>query len=158
MKVTHTLKSIYQKDSQILILGTMPSVISRANNFYYANPSNRFWPTLEAVFEVKLNSKEEKITFLKENKIALWDVIDSCDIDGSSDSSIKNIKLNDIKSLISQTNIKYIFCTGKLAYNLFNKNFFNENVYYLPNPSGANARENILTLKEKYQILKDCLK
>ena len=96
MKVYHTLKPIYNKNSKILILGSMPSVISRNKNFYYANRNNRFWNIMENLFLTKFNSNLEKRKFLLDNKIALWDVIKSCEIKGSSDNSIKNVNINDI--------------------------------------------------------------
>lgn len=113
MKVIHNLKPIYDKNSKVLILGSMPSVISRQNQFYYANKTNRFWKIFEEIYNIKLENIQSKTNFLLENKIALWDVIKSCDIKGSSDSSIKNIKINDIDFILKKCNIEYIFCTGK---------------------------------------------
>ena len=100
MKLVHTLKPIYDKDSKVLILGSFPSVLSREQNFYYANPTNRFWKVLEHLFNVILSNNDEKKTFLLKKHIALWDVIYSCDINNSSDSSIKNVIPNSIKNLI----------------------------------------------------------
>ena len=100
-------------------------------------------------------------TTLRKNKIALWDVLESCDIEGSSDSSIKNPKVNDIKSLILDTDIKYIFVTGKKALDLYNKYCFKSvgiEAIYLPSTSGANARLSFNDLKEKYEIIIKCLK
>ncbi len=152
MKVIHNLKPIYDKNSKVLILGSMPSVISRKNQFYYANKTNRFWKILEEIYHVKLENIQSKTNFLLENKIALWDVIKSCDIKGSSDSSIKNIKINDIDFILKKCNIKYIFCTGKKAFDLFNKNFkTNIPVIYLPSPSSANAK---MTLEDLINIYK----
>ena len=91
MKEIHPLKPIYNDKSKVLILGSFPSVISRENNFYYANPTNRFWKVLESLFNKKLNNNDEKIKILLDNHIALWDVIFSCDIHKSSDSSIKDV-------------------------------------------------------------------
>ncbi|MBE6140064.1 MAG: DNA-deoxyinosine glycosylase [Firmicutes bacterium] len=152
MKVIHPLEPIFTKNSKILILGTMPSVISRQEKFYYANPQNRFWPVLENIFHVKLLNYEEKINFLNEKNIALWDVIESCEINNSQDSSIKNIKFNDIISLINKTNIKIVFCTGKKAYDLFQKNF-SFPCLYLPSPSSANAKLKLNDLIKEYEII-----
>ena len=155
MYVVHPLKPIYNENSKILILGTMPSVISREKNFYYANPHNRFWLLLETIFDVKLNTNEEKINFLLKNNIALWDTIKSCDIEASYDASIKNIKVNDINSLIKKTKIKYIFCTGKKSYDIFNKYIkVNVAVIYLPSPSSANATYSFAKLISYYQKIK----
>jgi TDG/mug DNA glycosylase family protein len=158
MKVYHTLKPIYNYNSKILILGSMPSIISRENNFYYANKNNRFWTVIEKLFNVKFNNNQEKELFLLNNNIALWDTIESCDIINSQDSSIKNIKVNDINNLISKTNIKYIFCTGKTSYNIFVKYIkTNIQVYYLPSTSSANANYSLEKLLEEYKIIIDCL-
>ncbi len=158
MHVIHPLKPIYNENSKILILGTMPSVISREKNFYYANPHNRFWPIIEYIFDVKLNTNEEKINFLLTNNIALWDTIKSCDIESSYDASIKNVKVNDINSLINKTKIKYIFCTGKKSYDIFNKYISTDvEVIYLPSPSSANATYSFAKLVSYYQKIKDVL-
>ena len=160
MKVYHTLKPIYNKNSKILILGSMPSVISRNKNFYYANRNNRFWNIMENLFLTKFNSNLEKREFLLNNKIALWDVIKCCEIKGSSDNSIKNVNINDINYLIKKSNIKYIFVTGKKALNLYNKYLLNitkKEAFYLPSPSSANASYNLKDLTEKYKIILDYL-
>ena len=143
LKVKHNLKPIYDEFSQILILGSMPSVVSRKLNFYYAHPQNRFWLVLEKVFQKTITDKEK---FLLENHIALWDVLASCEIKGSSDSSIKQIKVNNLNKILKSCNIKQIFITGSTAYKLYNK--------YL---SSANARFSLNDLVEKYQVIKDYL-
>ena len=155
MLVTHTIDPIYFKDSKILILGSIPSVKSREEGFYYAHPQNRFWKTLEAIFDEKIGeSKEDKILFLKNHKIALFDVIKSCEIDSSSDSTIKNPIPNDILSIINKTKIKTIFTTGKKAYNLYQKYCYPDtkiNAIYLPSTSPANCPKGIeAKLKEEY--------
>ncbi len=159
MKVIHNLKPIYNENSKILILGSLPSVVSRENNFYYANKTNRFWKILESVFSIKLNTNEEKEKFLLNNYIALWDVISSCNIKGSSDLSIKNVKVNNIDLIISKSSIKHIFCTGKAAYNLFNKHIkTNIPVSYLSSPSSANAKKSLNDLINEYKVIKKYLK
>ena len=123
---------------------------------------NRFWKVISDIFGNKFpDSLDDKKEFLRKNKIALWDVLESCDIEGSSDSSIKNPKVNDIKSLILDTDIKYIFVTGKKALDLYNKYCFKSvgiEAIYLPSTSGANARLSFNDLKEKYEIIIKCLK
>ena len=121
MKVKHTLKPIYNEQSKVLILGSMPSIISRENNFYYAHKTNRFWIILSILFNTKLKTNTDKENFLLNNNIAIFDMIEECDINGSSDSSTKNIKINNKKPIIKNSKIKYIFCTGKLSYNLYKK-------------------------------------
>jgi len=118
----HTIDAYYNNDSEILILGSFPSVKSRELGFYYAHPQNRFWKVLSLVFEDNIeNDIACKKEFLKKNKIALFDVIKSCEITGSSDASIKNIIPNDIAEILAKTNIKNIYVNGKTAYNLYNK-------------------------------------
>jgi len=159
MIVKHTLKPIFNKNSKILILGSIPSIKSRENNFYYANKQNRFWIILNSLFNTNLNTNKEKIEFLLKNNIALYDVIKECEIQGSSDSSIKNIKVNNIQLIINNSNIKYIFLTGKKAYTLFKKYFKNLNIeyYYLLSPSSANATYTLDKLINKYKIIKEKL-
>lgn len=156
--IEHPLKPIYNNDSKILILGTMPSVKSRELNFYYAHPQNRFWIVLEKVFNESIINKVE---FLLKNNIALRDVIASCEINGSSDNSIKNVIPNNIKCLIEKTNIKYIFTTRKTAYNLYNKYLLdttNIEPISLPSSSPANAKFSIDDLVMAYSVIKEKLK
>lgn len=158
MKVYHTLKPIYNQNSKVLILGTMPSIKSRELNFYYANPQNRFWHIFEKLFTVTFSTDKEKEEFLLNNYIALWDTIHSCDIKGSSDTSIKNIEYNDFNIILNKAKIKVIFCTGKKSYNLFIKHYKGDiPVYYLPSPSGANATWSFDKLCESYKIIKSFL-
>ena len=122
IKVKHTLKPIYDENSEVLILGSLPSIKSREIGFYYGHPKNRFWKTLETVFNEKIGeTKEEKITFLKKHHIALFDVIKECDITSSSDASIKNVIPNNLKPILKNSNIKTIFTTGTKAHQLYKK-------------------------------------
>lgn len=159
MKVKHTLKPIYNKFSKILILGSMPSTISRKNNFYYAHKTNRFWKILSILFNTELKTNNDKENFLLNNKIAIFDMIEECDINGSGDSSIKNIKVNNLIPIIKNSNIKYIFCTGKLSYNLYQKYYKDLNLecFYLPSPSSANATYSLERLLNEYKIIKEKL-
>lgn len=156
MKVYHNFKPIYNKYSKILILGSMPSTISREQGFYYANKTNRFWTILELLFQIKLNSNLEKEKFLLDKNIALWDVIKECDITGSSDSSIKNIVVNDISTIIENSQIETIFVTGKTALNNYNKYLkdkVKKDAIYLPSPSSANASFSLEKLTKAYQVI-----
>lgn len=160
MKVIHNLKPIYNTESKILILGSMPSKISRDYKFYYANKNNRFWAIIEVLFNIKLTSYQEKEKFLLNNYIALWDVIKECEITGSSDSSIKNVKVNNISELIKKSNISVIFVTGKTAlkyYNLYLKNEIKKDAIYLPSPSSANASFSLIKLVQEYKIILEFL-
>ena len=159
MKVKHTLKPIYNEFSKILILGSMPSTISRETNFYYAHKTNRFWKILSILFNTELKTISNKENFLLNNNIAIFDMIEECDINGSSDSSIKNIKVNNLIPIIKNSNIKYIFCTGKLSYNLYQKYYKDLNLecFYLPSPSSANATYSLERLLSEYKIIKEKL-
>jgi len=160
MKVFHTLKPIYDKNSKVLILGSIPSVKSREDGFYYAHPRNRFWSVLAKVYEEEIkNTKEAKINFLIKNKIALFDVLKSCDIISSSDSSIKNPLPNDLFPILKTAHIQAIFTTGKKAYDLYQKYIFpktNIKAIYLPSTSPANSRKGIEEeLLKEYQKIKE---
>lgn len=154
-RVVHNLSPFYNKDSEILILGSMPSVKSREAGFYYAHPQNRFFKILSDIYEeIEPISIEDKKLFLRKHQIALWDVIKSCTIIGSSDSSIKDVVVNDIKSLIKNTNIKYIYTTGKKAYTLYNKYLLNDigiKAIYLPSSSPANQTKKYSEIIEEYK-------
>lgn len=150
--VNHSFEAIYDKDSIYLFLGSFPSVKSREYNFYYMHPQNRFYPLLKEVFNDDFTTLDlvKKKELLLKHKIALFDVIKSCEIIGSSDSSIKKITPNDIEYIINNSNIKKIILNGKLAYNLFIKYFpsLTNISYYLPSTSPANAKCSLEKLKE----------
>lgn len=144
MRVTHELEPFYDENSKILILGSIPSPKSRELGFYYMHNQNRFWSVISYVFNDKMpNTIEEKKNFLIKNNIALWDVLESCQINGSSDSSIKDIVPNDIEKVLKVTKIRKIYTTGKTAYNFYNKYILNKvgiEAIYLPSTSSANAK------------------
>ncbi len=120
--VEHTFGPVYDRQSRILILGSMPSVKSREQQFYYGHPQNRFWKVLSAVLgEAEPDSIDDKKAFLLRNHVALWDVIESCDIIGSSDSSIRNVKGNDMQRILDTAQISAIYLNGGKAYELFIK-------------------------------------
>ena len=132
----------------------------REEKFYYAHPKNRFWKTLSAIFEEEIgNTIEEKKEFLYRNHIALFDVIKSCEIENSSDTSIKNVVPNNLKTIIKQSQIKFIFTTGRKAYDLYQKYCFPKTkieAIYLPSTSPANCPKNIeTTLVDSYQQIKE---
>lgn len=160
-RVSHTIPPVYSDDSRVLILGTMPSVKSREAGFYYAHPQNRFFKVLAAVLNEEMpQTTEQKKAMLLKNRIALWDVLESCDISGSSDSSISNPKPNDISSLIGKTSVNAVFTTGKTAYRLYSR--FCEDktgikAVCLPSPSPANAKMTLDMLTESYRVIADAL-
>ena len=110
MKVLHELNPIYDENSKVLILGTIPSIKSRELGFYYAHPKNKFWKTLSLIYNEELPiTIEEKINFLTKHHIALYDVLASCDIDSSSDSSIKNPVPNNLIPIIQNSKITTMY-------------------------------------------------
>lgn len=120
--IYHPFPPLYNENSKILILGSFPSVKSREQMFFYGHPQNRFWKVVSAVFEsTEPVTIEEKRNFLLNNGIALWDVIGSCEITGSADSSIKDVKVNDISEILNIADIKNIYVNGKTAEKYFNK-------------------------------------
>ena len=123
--IQHPIEPVYDKNSKILILGSFPSVKSREAGFFYGHPQNRFWKVLAAMCECEVPvTIEEKKVFLLENHIAVWDVIRSCDIEGSSDSSIKNVIPNDLGLILEEADIKQIYVNGKKAEQLYQKYIF----------------------------------
>ena len=158
--ITHPIAPVFDGNSKILILGSFPSVKSREQMFFYGHPKNRFWKVLASVFDDTLPlTVNEKRAFLLKHGVAVWDVIASCDIIGSSDSSIRNVKPNDIKIILSAADIKAIFVNGKTAEKYYNK-YLKEKVHreaiLLPSTSPANAKltlEDLANLWEKEIII-----
>ncbi len=149
----HPFEALYRKDSRVLILGSFPSVVSREQSFYYANATNRFWPVMELVFE---DSAADRIAFCERHHIALWDVIYSCTIHGSSDASIGNVVVNDIDALVRSSDIRVIFTTGRKASDLFEKYVKTDTRHIaLPSTSAANARMKLADLAERYRMIRD---
>ena len=150
--ISHTFLPVYDENSELLLLGSFPSVKSREQGFYYGHPQNRFWKVMAAVYGCEVpQTIEEKKSMLLEHHIAIWDVIDSCDIIGSSDSSIKNVVPADIAGLLPKTKITCIFANGKTAGNLYKK-FSEESTgipaVVLPSTSPANAAFSLEKLVE----------
>ena len=159
MRVEHTLSPIYDKNSKVLILGSIPSLKSREIGFYYAHPRNRFWKVLSTIYqEPILDNKQAKINFLKKHHIALFDVLKSCEITSSRDDSIKDPIPNDLEPILKTANIKAIFTTGKKAYQLYQKYIYATTqikAISLPSTSPLNCKKGIEEILEKeYQIIK----
>ena len=156
-KVNHNIRPAYDADSKVLVLGSFPSVKSREARFFYGHPQNRFWKVLAAVTgcEVPL-TVADKTSMLLKNHIALWDTIASCEIDGSSDSSIRNAKPNDISVILNAAPIRRIYCNGSKSYELYRK--YCEPVtgvkaVKLPSTSPANAAFGIDRLIEAWKVI-----
>ena len=140
--VSHPLPPIVDESSQILILGSFPSLKSFEEMFYYAHPKNQFWRLLGDIYGVCVNTKEEKIRLLRNSKIALWDVVAACERVNSSDSNLKNTKPNEIPNLLGRfPNIQKVFFTGRTAERLYKKHFpyLQLETKLLPSPSPAYA-------------------
>ena len=157
--IVHPFPPFYNKNSKILILGSFPSVKSREQMFFYGHPQNRFWKVLSSVFDcANPETIEEKKLFLTCNGIALWDVIASCEITGSSDSSIRNVVVNDISEILEEAEIKQIFLNGRIAEKYFKKYTkaqISADAVCLPSTSPANAAWPINKLIEKWKVIKE---
>ena len=153
--VKHTFLPVYNEESRILILGSFPSVKSRENQFYYGHPQNRFWKVIAGIFKEPLpQTIDEKKDLLLRHRIAVWDVIDSCDIVGSSDSSIRNVVPNDMNLILSNAKIQGIFANGGKAHQLFVKYCNKEGMPplgKLPSTSPANAAWNLERLTAEWK-------
>lgn len=146
---------VYNCNSKALILGSFPSVKSRAEGFYYANPRNRFWTILSAIFKENAGETiENKTKFLLKNGVALWDIAEICDIKGSDDNSISQVKIVELDIILSAANIKKVFLNGKKAYELYASKYKNISVptCILPSSSPANAAKTVETLIKEWQI------
>ena len=155
--LTHPFKPIVYKDTELLILGSFPSIKSFENNFYYAHPGNKFWDILKAVTTYPVNNLDQKLWLLKECKLGLWDMVAECSRDNSLDSSLENEEVNDIAGFLEEhPSIKKIAFTGKKSEALF-KTYFSYlqiETFYLPSPSSAYAA---MRFETKVSIYKEKL-
>lgn len=133
---------IFTADSELLILGSFPSVRSRQIDFYYGNPRNRFWEMLCGFFGERVPSTEEKRSFLLAHRIALWDAVASCEITGSADASIRNFEPADVPSLLARTSVSLVLCNGRAAHKILTEAFpaLSVPVRLMPSTSPANPR------------------
>ena len=159
---THEFPPLYDANSRILILGSFPSVKSREAQFFYGHPQNRFWKILAALTDEALpQTIEEKRSLALRHGIALWDVIEECEIKGSSDSSIRNVLPTDIPAVLKAAPIRQIYTNGNLATRLFEK--YQEGVcgrrtIGLPSTSPANAAWTLPKLMEKWSVIREYLR
>jgi hypoxanthine-DNA glycosylase len=156
--VVHPIAPVYDENSRILILGSFPSAKSREEMFFYGHPQNRFWRVIAAVFGAETpQTAEEKRIFLLSHGVALWDVLASCEIEGSADSSIKKAVPNDLSRILSEAKIERIFVNGKTAekyYNKYMKKTLGKEAVCLPSTSPANAAWSVEKLFEAWSVIK----
>lgn len=159
--VSHDFEPVFDENSKVLILGTFPSVKSRENQFYYGHPQNRFWKVIAGLTESEVpQTIEEKKKLLLEHGIAIWDVIESCDIIGSSDSSIKNVVPADIERVVANSKIENIYANGgtaKKLYEKYSQKKTGREIIGLPSTSPANAAYSLERLLECWQEVKKVL-
>ena len=158
--ICHPFPPLYDGNSKILVLGSFPSVKSREQLFFYGHPQNRFWRLIAAVFGAETpKTIPEKKAFLLSHGIALWDVIASCEITGSADSSIKNVTANDLSPIFAAADIKQIFVNGQTAkrfYDRYTKPVIGREAAVLPSTSPANAAWSFEKLVTAWQVLRNC--
>ena len=157
----HNIDPVYDQDSRILILGSFPSVKSREQQFFYGHKQNRFWRVMAQVLGCAVpEDTEQKRTMLLTHHVALWDVIKSCEITGSSDASIRDVKPNDLSYILSQADIQAIYTNGSKAYELYQKYIFPVNgrkAHPLPSTSPANASYSLERLAEAWSVIQEWL-
>lgn len=156
--VLHNIPPLYGEKSETLILGSFPSVKSREAEFFYGHPQNRFWRVLAGVFSAPVpETVEEKKKLVLENGLALWDVIAECEITGSADTSIKNVKPNDIAGIIEKTAVSRIFVNGKTAekyYIRYIEKTVGQKAICLPSTSPANAAWSLDRLTAAWSVIR----
>lgn len=157
-KVIHSIPPLWDAECRVLLLGSLPSPKSRSVGFYYGHPQNRFWPVLAGLFEEAVPfGTEERASFALRHHIALWDVIQSCTIEGAADNSIQEVVPNPVETLLLESKIKAIFTTGAKAHSLYEKYCFDKtglHAFLLPSTSPANcARYDLAKLIYAYRAL-----
>ena len=156
--IKHPINPVYDSNSRVLILGSFPSVKSREAKFFYGHPQNRFWKVMAAIFEERIPENiDEKRALLLRNHVAVWDVIASCDIEGSADSTIKNVLANDLTVILDNAPIEAIYVNGKTAEKYYKKYIEKEigrKAICLPSTSPANAAWSIDRLVEAWSVVR----
>ncbi len=156
--IRHPIPPFFDAQSDTLILGSFPSVRSRQQGFFYGHPQNRFWKVLALIYGVaEPQTIGEKQGLLREKRLALWDVIAACDIEGSADSSIQNVIPNDLRPLLQKSAIRRIFVNGKTAEKLYRQYLepaLGRKAAVLPSTSPANAAWNLARLEEAWKIIR----
>ena len=155
--IIHSIEPVFDAESRVLILGTMPSPKSREVQFYYGHPQNRFWRVLAAVLGEEVpQSVPEKKAMLLRHRIALWDVLAECEITGASDSSIRNPVANDLSVILDHAPVQAVFTTGATAWKLYTrlqKPHTGIEAVRLPSTSPANCAVKMEALTEAYEAI-----
>ena len=155
--IVHPIAPTYNEDSQILILGSFPSVKSREMMYFYGHPQNRFWKVVAALYQEEVPmTVEERHDFLIRNRIAAWDSIQQCTIIGSSDSSIRDVVPNDLTPILSAAPIEQIYCNGKKSWEMFHRYIeptLGRSASALPSTSPANAACSLEKLIAEWSII-----
>lgn len=153
----HPIPPLYNSRSRVLILGSFPSVKSREAAFFYGHPQNRFWPLMAALTDSPVPATiAEKKALILENGFALWDTIASCEITGSSDSSIKNVVPNDLTPILEGADIRAIYCNGTASWKLYQKYLYPITgiaAGKLPSTSPANAAWTLPKLLDAWRMI-----
>lgn len=156
--MVHPFPPLFDKNSSVLILGSFPSVKSREQNFFYGHPQNRFWKLISLLFDEEIpQSIDEKKRLILKHNLALWDVIHSCTVTGSSDSSIKDVVANDLSEILKNSKVNRIFANGALSHKMYMKYIFPKTgieAVKLPSTSPANAAFSLSRLAESWKIVK----
>ena len=157
-RIDHPFGPLFSEHSRVLILGSFPSVKSREQNFFYGHPQNRFWKVIAALYGQKIpGTIPEKRQLILENGLALWDSIASCEITGSSDTSIRNVRANDLRVILDHSPIERIYCNGQKSFEMYRKYILNtigREAACLPSTSPANAQFSLERLIEAWSVLK----
>ncbi|MBR6101539.1 MAG: DNA-deoxyinosine glycosylase [Ruminococcus sp.] len=162
IRIKHEFEPVYDKNSRILILGSLPSVKSREQSFYYGHPQNRFWRVISSLCKSPLpETTEDKKLLLLSNRIAVWDVIAECDISGSSDASIRNVTPTQLSLILDNADIRRIFLNGSKAFDIYErwqKPITGREAVKLPSTSPANAAWSFEKLLKAWSVILDDLK
>ena len=155
--IVHPIPPVVPEGAKILILGSFPSVKSRETAFFYGHPQNRFWRVLAALLEEDVPATvEDKRALLLRHKIAVWDVIGSCEIVGSADSTIKNAAPNDLRPLLAGGTIRRIYTNGKTAgaaFARYQTPLLGLSSVTLPSTSPANAAWSLEKLIDAWSVI-----
>ena len=159
MPIQHPFPPLYDAQSRILILGSFPSVASRAGMFFYHHPQNRFWPLMARLLgEQTPASIEEKSDLLHRHHVALWDSAAACEIDGSADATLRSVVPNDLRPIFAAAQIRAVFCNGAASWNIYHR-YIEPNTGLpaakLPSTSPANAAWSLARLEEAWKVILD---